>query len=41
MALSHHVVVLNYGKVIAEGTPEEVTRNPDVLACYLGAEELS
>jgi branched-chain amino acid transport system ATP-binding protein len=41
MALSHHVVVLNYGKVIAKGTPEEVTRNPDVLACYLGAEELS
>jgi branched-chain amino acid transport system ATP-binding protein len=41
MALSHHVVVLNYGKVIAEGAPEEVTRNPDVLACYLGAEELS
>jgi branched-chain amino acid transport system ATP-binding protein len=41
MALSHHVVVLNYGKVIAEGTPEHVTRNPDVLACYLGAEELS
>jgi branched-chain amino acid transport system ATP-binding protein len=41
MALSHHVVVLNYGKVIAEGTPAEVTRNPDVLACYLGAEELS
>jgi branched-chain amino acid transport system ATP-binding protein len=41
MALSHHVVVLNYGRVIAEGTPAEVTRNPDVLACYLGAEELS
>ncbi|MDN5925777.1 MAG: ABC transporter ATP-binding protein [Hyphomicrobiales bacterium] len=41
MALSHHVVVLNYGKVIAQGTPEQVTRNPDVLACYLGAEELS
>ncbi len=41
MALSHHVVVLNYGKVIAEGTPQEVTRDPEVLACYLGAEELS
>lgn len=38
MALSRHVVVVNYGKVIAEGTPEVVTRNPDVLACYLGAE---
>ena len=38
MALSAHIVVVNYGKVIAEGTPEIVTRDPDVLACYLGAE---
>lgn len=38
MALSRHVVVVNYGKVLAEGTPDVVTRNPDVLACYLGAE---
>jgi len=38
MALSRHIVVVNYGKVIAEGSPEVVTRDPDVLACYLGAE---
>jgi branched-chain amino acid transport system ATP-binding protein len=38
MALSRHIVVVNYGKVIAQGTPEVVTRDPDVLACYLGAE---
>ena len=38
MALSRHIVVVNYGKVLAEGAPEVVTRNPDVLACYLGAE---
>jgi branched-chain amino acid transport system ATP-binding protein len=38
MALSARVVVLNYGKVIADGTPEEVTRDPEVLHCYLGAE---
>jgi branched-chain amino acid transport system ATP-binding protein len=38
MALSSHIVVVNYGKVIAEGKPEVVTRDPDVLACYLGAE---
>jgi branched-chain amino acid transport system ATP-binding protein len=40
MALSRHIVVVNYGKVIAEGTPEQVTRDPDVLACYLGEETL-
>jgi branched-chain amino acid transport system ATP-binding protein len=40
MALSHRVLVLNYGKVIADGTPREVTRDPDVLACYLGSEAI-
>jgi branched-chain amino acid transport system ATP-binding protein len=40
MAMSRHIVVLNYGKVIAEGAPEVVTRDPDVLACYLGEEAL-
>ncbi len=38
MALSQHIVVVNYGKVIAEGDPASVTQNKDVLACYLGAE---
>lgn len=41
MALSSRVVVLNYGKVIADGTPKEVTSDPEVLHCYLGAEELA
>jgi branched-chain amino acid transport system ATP-binding protein len=40
MALSRHIVVVNSGRVIAEGTPEAVTRHPDVLACYLGEEAL-
>lgn len=36
MSLSDHVVVLDYGKKIGDGTPEDVRNNPDVLAAYLG-----
>ncbi|WP_322046580.1 ABC transporter ATP-binding protein [Paraburkholderia sp. J67] len=36
MGLSDHVVVLDYGKKIADGKPDEVRTNPDVLAAYLG-----
>jgi branched-chain amino acid transport system ATP-binding protein len=40
MALSGSVVVLNYGKVIARGRPEQVVRDPQVLECYLGEEAI-
>lgn len=39
MDISSHVVVLNFGQVIAAGTPTEVRSHPQVIEAYLGAEE--
>ena len=39
MDISHHVVVLNYGQVIASNDPASVRKDPLVLAAYLGDEE--
>ena len=39
MAVSDHIVALNFGRKIAEGTPSEIQAHPDVIAAYLGTDK--
>jgi branched-chain amino acid transport system ATP-binding protein len=39
MPLVDRLVVLNFGEVIATGSPADIIENPDVLAAYLGVDE--
>ena len=41
MGISDHIVVLDYGRKLAEGRAEQVRENPEVIAAYLGAGALS
>jgi branched-chain amino acid transport system ATP-binding protein len=39
MSISDHIVVLNYGQKLAEGSPDQISHNPEVVKAYLGEAE--
>jgi branched-chain amino acid transport system ATP-binding protein len=39
MTLCQRILVLSYGKIIAEGSPQEISTNKTVIEAYLGEEK--
>jgi branched-chain amino acid transport system ATP-binding protein len=41
MEICDEILVMDYGRILAEGSPQEIQQNPEVIAAYLGEEDVA